>query len=232
MAKHAIVQQISQHQTPLVTAGQSRARHASDVYRPTPLLLFVLYTCTPKSSGVPRVWPRVCTRGWPDAALVIFARTCRMFAYGANSVFVALFFSALHFPDFRIGLFQTLTLAGDVVLYLGLTLTADRIGRRRTLLLGSIMMVFSGTIFVLSENFWIMLFAAVIGSSVRPAATLARSAPIEESILSGLTSGDARSDVMMAWHVTTATFGSAIGTEVAGRIVHGLEKCGWTDVQA
>lgn len=58
---------------------------------------------------------------------------------------------------------MTLTLFGDLLLGTFLTLVADRVGRRKVLLAGSVMMIFSGFIFAVFENFWIMLFAAVIG---------------------------------------------------------------------
>jgi MFS family permease len=80
-----------------------------------------------------------------------------MLASGANYLILALFFSALEFSGFRIGLFMTLTLLGDIAL------VADQVGRRRILLLGSILMVLSGAAFAIFENFWILLIAAVIG---------------------------------------------------------------------
>jgi predicted MFS family arabinose efflux permease len=76
---------------------------------------------------------------------------------------VAIFFSALEFSDHQIGLFMTLTLLGDVFLGTFLTLVADRVGRRRVLMGGSLLMVLSGVTFALSENFWVLLLAAVIG---------------------------------------------------------------------
>lgn len=75
----------------------------------------------------------------------------------------AIFFSALEFSDHRIGLFMTLTLLGDVFLGTFLTLIADRIGRRKVLLGGSLMMIFSGLTFSYFENFWILLIAAIFG---------------------------------------------------------------------
>lgn len=50
-----------------------------------------------------------------DAWLIIFARCCRMFAYGASSLILALFFNELHFSDIRIGVFLSMTLIGDLV---------------------------------------------------------------------------------------------------------------------
>lgn len=58
---------------------------------------------------------------------------------------------------------MTLTLAGDLLLGTFLTLIADTVGRRRVLIGGSVMMVISGTIFALFENYWLLLFAAVVG---------------------------------------------------------------------
>lgn len=58
---------------------------------------------------------------------------------------------------------MTLTLLGDVFLGTFLTLIADRVGRRKVLLGGSFLMIFSGVIFAIFENFWILLFAAVVG---------------------------------------------------------------------
>jgi MFS family permease len=86
-----------------------------------------------------------------------------MFAYGTTSLILALFFNALEFSDFQIGLFMSLTLLGDVLLSVGLTLVADGLGRRKILLAGACMMVVSGTMFALFENFWVLLFAAVVG---------------------------------------------------------------------
>lgn len=58
---------------------------------------------------------------------------------------------------------MTFTLLGDVFLGTFITLVADRVGRRKVMMAGSLMMVMSGVIFALFENFWILLLAAVLG---------------------------------------------------------------------
>lgn len=58
---------------------------------------------------------------------------------------------------------MTLTLLGDVFLGTFLTLIADRLGRRRVMLGGSLLMIMSGAVFALSENFLILLLAAILG---------------------------------------------------------------------
>jgi MFS family permease len=158
-----------------------------------------------------------------DAYIIIALRSLRMFTAGIPSLILALFFSSLKFPDSRIGLFMTLTLLGDVILSLLFTLVADKLGRRRILFMGSIMMAGSGVVFALSESFWILLIAAVFGIISVTGADCGPFRAVEESILSGLTDEKTRSDVL-AWYVTATTMAGAIGAEVAGRTVQALEK--------
>ncbi|KAL8704391.1 MAG: hypothetical protein Q9201_002460 [Fulgogasparrea decipioides] len=167
-----------------------------------------------------------------DAWLVILARCCRMFAYGAASLIIALFFSSLNFSDSQIGLFMTLTLIGDVILSLLLALVADRVGRRRTLFLGAFLMVLSGVAFAVFENFWILLAAAVVGVISATGSDNGPFRAVEESTLSHLTTPETRADVL-SWYVTTSSLGSAAGTEVAGRVVDSLQNLdGWSTVDA
>ncbi|OAQ63693.1 MFS transporter [Pochonia chlamydosporia 170] len=131
---------------------------------------------------------------------------------------MALFMSSLNISDFRIGLFMTLTLVGDVILSLLVALVADKIGRRLVLFSGGCLMIFSGVIFWLFENYWILLFAAVVGVVSATGGDLGPFRSVEESTLSHLTTPKTRSDVM-SWYVTTSTLGSAIGTAMSGQIV-------------
>ncbi|KAJ7452360.1 major facilitator superfamily domain-containing protein [Mycena galericulata] len=179
-------------------------------------------------SGLHAVW-----RAGPDAWLIILARSSRMFAYGSSSLLLALFFAALNVSDAHIGLFMTLTYVGDILLSLALTLLADRtLGRRRTLLLGSSLMVLSGAAFAYSENYWVLLLAAVVGIVSATGSDFGPFRVVEESILSELTDPKTRADVLV-WYVMTASLGSSLGTEMAGRMVQWLHADkGWTLVQA
>ncbi|KAK3311983.1 major facilitator superfamily domain-containing protein [Apodospora peruviana] len=167
-----------------------------------------------------------------DAWLIILNRSCRMFAYGACALILALFFVELEVSDSRIGLFMSLTLLGDVVLSLLLTLIADRVGRRLTLFAGSVMMIASGTIFALCENFWLLLFASVVGVISATGGDFGPFRAIEESTVSELTSPATRADVL-GWYVTLASIGSSVGTEASGRVVEFLvSRRGWTLLDA
>ncbi|EME39863.1 hypothetical protein DOTSEDRAFT_74680 [Dothistroma septosporum NZE10] len=162
-----------------------------------------------------------------NAWLIILARSLRMFAYGTNALILALFFSEVGFSDSRIGLFMTLTLAGDVILGTFLTLIADRVGRRKILFGGSFLMVLTGVVFAYFENFWILLFAAVIGVVSATGGDFGPFRTIEESVLSQLTTPKTRSDVL-AWYVTLSALGSTLGSEASGRIIEYLQSFdGW-----
>lgn len=168
----------------------------------------------------------------PDAWLIILSRCTRMLAYGTNSLILALFFSALKFSDEYIGLFMTLTLLGDLLLSVALTLVADGIGRRKILFLGSFLMVLSGAAFAIFENFWILLAAAVVGVISATGGDFGPFRAIEESTLSHLTNAKTRPEVL-SWYITTASIGSMIGTELSGRVVEHLQnRDGWTTVDA
>jgi hypothetical protein len=125
-----------------------------------------------------------------------------------------------------------LTLLGDVLLSVFLTLIADRLGRRRILFAGSLLMVVSGATFAFFENFWILLLAAVVGVISATGGDCGPFRAIEESILSGLTTSKTRSDVL-AWYVTSTTMAASVGTELAGRVIHYLQgREGWTLIDA
>ena len=127
---------------------------------------------------------------------------------------------------------MTMTLIGDVLFTLILTLMADKVGRRRTLFLGSSLMILSGSIFAFVDHYWLLLFAAVIGIISATGSDFGPFRAIEESILSHLTTLETRSDVL-SWYVTMASMGSAFGTETSGRVVDSLrDLLGWTSVEA
>jgi MFS family permease len=157
-----------------------------------------------------------------DAYLIITLRSLRMFSAGIPSLILALFFASLGFEDWSIGLFMTLTLLGDVLLSLLLTLVADALGRRKILFAGSAMMALSGTAFALSENYYVLLVAAVCGVISVTGADCGPFRAIEESVLSGLTDEKTRSDVL-TWYVTATTLAGAVGSEIAGRMVQFIE---------
>src|SRR5258707_2956041 len=84
-------------------------------------------------------------RALPRDGIVLFlTRFLRLFAYGALSVVLVFYLVSLGLTEAQVGLLLTLTLAGDIAISLLLTTRADQIGRRRTLIVGAILMAGGG----------------------------------------------------------------------------------------
>lgn len=98
-----------------------------------------------------------------DIKLLIVQRFVRLFAYGCSTLVLVAYLEALSISKTHIGLFMTLTLAGDVCISFVLTLIADALGRRAVLILGAALMTFSGAMFAIFGNYWILLIAAIVG---------------------------------------------------------------------
>lgn len=98
-----------------------------------------------------------------DVKLLCLQRFVRLFAYGASTLVLVAYLQELGITTTRIGLFMTLTLAGDVCISFLLTLFADGLGRKAVLALGALLMAGSGVVFALSDNYWILLAAAIFG---------------------------------------------------------------------
>src|SRR5512135_943714 len=95
--------------------------------------------------------------------ILFSARIIRLFCYGFLSVILALYFARIGLTEQQIGFLFTLTLAGDAGISLWLTTTADRFGRRRTLLIGAALMAGAGLVFLATRNPILLMVAAVIG---------------------------------------------------------------------
>jgi len=167
-----------------------------------------------------------------DVFIIVLARYIRLTAYGAVALILALFFQEQGFSDEQIGLFMTLTLLGDVLVSLLLTLIADTLGRRRTLLLGALSMAISGAVFATTSNYVALLLAAIIGVISPSGNEIGPFRAVEESTLAHLVAEDKRSDVY-TWYVVLAVLGTSTGLAVGGVAVDSLQAIeGWSDLDA
>ncbi|KAL4801761.1 major facilitator superfamily domain-containing protein [Aspergillus unguis] len=167
-----------------------------------------------------------------DAKLLILQRFVRLFAYGASTLILASYLSALKISDDRIGLFMTLTLVGDVAISFLLTLFADALGRRAVLALGSALMVASGVVFALVGNYWALLGAAVLGVISPSGNEIGPFKAVEESTLAHLSSAESLRDILL-WYSLCGTAGTALGVMVCGWAINLLQsERGWEFIPA
>lgn len=157
-----------------------------------------------------------------DVKILCLQRLVRLAAYGASTLVLVLYLVDLGNSVSRTGLFMTLTLIGDVFISLILTLIADKLGRRRLLVFGSLLMTGSGVVFAISSNFWILVLASVIGVISPSGNEIGPFKAIEESTIAQLTTLDDRSSVL-AWYTLHGTAGAALGTISCGWVVRVLQ---------
>src|SRR5215831_17130701 len=98
-----------------------------------------------------------------DGRLLFLTRFTRLFAYGALSVVLVFYLTGLGMSESRAGLLLTATLLGDTAVSLLLTTQADRIGRRKMLIAGAMLMAGAGLTFALTHNQLLLIVAGTIG---------------------------------------------------------------------
>lgn len=151
----------------------------------------------------------------PDARILFGTRILRMFAYGFLSVVLVLHLAELGFSEGRIGLLLTLTLVGDTLLSLWITTNADRIGRRRMLMAGALLMLVAGIPFALSGDFLVLLIAATLGVISPSGNEVGPFLAIEQASLSQILPDNRRTGVF-AWYNLAGSLATAMGALVGG----------------
>src|SRR5438128_167705 len=104
---------------------------------------------------LPRALQRLTHDGW----LLFATRFVRLFAYGSLSIVLVFYLIGIGLSEPQTGMLLTLTLVGDTVVSLFLTTRADRIGRRRMLIVGAVLMASAGLVFALTRNLWLLVLA-------------------------------------------------------------------------
>lgn len=86
-----------------------------------------------------------------------------MFSYGSLAVVLFLYLEELGFSEFQIGQLLTYILLGDLVITMWLTTSADRLGRKKTLAIGALLKLFTGCVFALSGNYYLLILSGIVG---------------------------------------------------------------------
>jgi len=162
-----------------------------------------------------------------DIRLLFTTRIIRLFSYGFLSVVLALYLSAAGLTGRQIGLLFTFTLAGDAVISLWLTTSADRFGRKRTLLVGALLMVGAGAVFLVSRNPIILGIAAIIGVISPSGNEIGPFLSVEQAALTQMLPGGKRTQAF-AWYALAGSLATATGALVGGWLAQGLQAGGWS----
>jgi MFS family permease len=157
-----------------------------------------------------------------DARLLFATRFVRLFAYGALSVVLVLYLVGLGLSESDTGVLLTCTLVGDTLISLFLTTQADRIGRRRMLIIGAALMAAAGVAFALTNRMWLLVVAGTIGVISPSGQEVGPFLPIEQAALSQVVSDRSRTGVF-AWYTLTGSLATAFGALAAGFLTSRLQ---------
>ncbi len=166
-----------------------------------------------------------------DATLLFVTRALRLFGYGLVSIILVLYLARAGLTDPQIGLLLTLTLAGDTVVSLWLTVSADAAGRRKMLVSGAVLMVAAGLVFVSTREYWLLLLAATVGVISPSGNEVGPFLSIEQAALSQIVPGEDRTSVF-AWYHLLGAIATALGAVVSGTTVDLLQRHGWAPIDS
>jgi MFS family permease len=163
--------------------------------------------------------------------ILFTTRIIRLFFYGFLSVILALYLAELGIPEPQIGLLFTLTLVGDAVITLWLTISADRFGRKKTLIVGALLMAGAGLGFILTRNIFLLMLAAIIGVISPSGNEIGPFLSIEQASLSQLVSNEKRTHYF-AWYNLAGSFSTATGALAGGWFAQALQNNGLSQLEA
>ena len=162
-----------------------------------------------------------------DIPLLFATRIIRMFCYGFLSVILVLYLSETGLTEQQAGLLFTFTLAGDAAISLYLTTHADGFGRKRTLIIGALLMLGAGVVFLMTNNIVVLMLAAIIGVISPSGNEIGPFLSVEQASLSQLLPDKMRTKVF-AWYNLAGSFSTAIGALTGGWLAQLLQASGWS----
>jgi MFS family permease len=160
-----------------------------------------------------------------DGRLLFVTRITRLFAYGFIAVVLGLYLAAAGLDDAQIGLVLSLTLLGDALVSLPITIVADRLGRRRMLMIGAGLMIFAGVVFAATSSIPVLVFAAIVGTISPSGNEVGPFLAIELAALPQTTTDKQRTQVF-AWYALLGSVATGLGSLAGGLLAQALQNSG------
>jgi MFS family permease len=159
--------------------------------------------------------------------LLLFSsnRAVRLFGYGLLSVTLVVYLISLGFTESSAGLLLSLALLGDVILSLAITTSADRLGRRRMLLVGALLIVFAGAVLASTPLVWLFVVAALVGILSPSGYEVGPFLSIEQAALAQIVADRDRTQYF-AWYNLVGAMAAAAGALLSGVLVQALQQAG------
>jgi MFS family permease len=151
----------------------------------------------------------------PDARRILAARALRSFSDGYVVIAIGVFLAKLGLSTAVIGLILTATLIGAAGLTVLTAFFADRVGRKRFLLLLSALMACACLLFASASDLALLLIAALSGGLIATSLGGGAFLSLDLAILPQTAPDEHRTRVLVYYNVLSAVFGS-LGSLFAG----------------
>jgi MFS family permease len=144
-----------------------------------------------------------------------------MFGYGFLAVVLVLYLAAAGLDPVAIGLVLSLTLVGDTLISMWLTINADRLGRRRVLMVGSVLVIGAGIVFAFTNSVPLLILAGAIGVVSPTGGDVGPFLAVEQAALSQRIH-DGRRTSTFAWYNLVGQLATAVGALAGGLVTQVL----------
>ena len=167
-----------------------------------------------------------------DGKLLLAARTLRTFAYGFLSVVLAIYLKLLGFNDLYIGIILSATLINSVVFTLVASFYADRLGRRKVLIVYSALMSISGLVFFVTSNYMALIVSAFIGTINVTGTETGAFLSIEQAMLPQTIDDPKKRNTVYALYNMAGTFAMSAGVLLSGLPHVFAQQYGWNQIES
>ncbi len=151
-----------------------------------------------------------------DGKLLLGARIVRTFSYGFLSVILAIYLKLVGFDDILIGIVLTATLVNSVFFNLLSSAYADKIGRRKILVIYAALMIASSIIFFVTSNYLALVIAALVGTINVTGSEVGAFLSLEQALLPQTVSDIKKRNSIFAIYNAVGTFAMSAGVLLSG----------------
>ncbi len=167
-----------------------------------------------------------------DGKIILAARVTRTFAYGFLSIVLAIYLKLIGFDDILIGLVLAATLVNSVIFTLLASFYADRLGRRKMLIIYAALMSISGSIFLATDNYLALVAAALIGTINVTGSETGAFLSIEQALLPQTVNDARKRNTIFALYNMTGTFAMSAGILLSGLPAILQQQLGLSQIEA
>ena len=139
-----------------------------------------------------------------DIIILFITKILRMFSFGALSVVFFNVLASKGIEEQQIGFLQSFVAFGDIVISLILTTRADKIGRKKTLILGAFLKFFAGIVYAVSDNYIMLIISGALGVLTVSGGEIGPFLPIEQAAIAHIVEENTATEEEMKEDVTRA----------------------------